>query len=152
MNKETTLTLELPSAIRDFKSCDLPFVRDSFYKAAANSYEFSGIDPNVTKPGFRKRFERFARVSSIYVIGHAEHDEPLFGWVAVTNLPSYSIVWWIYVKNGYRGLGFAHQLMTKVEHPERVVYPFRSRISNSLCTAAGAQYNPFVYEDMCFEN
>jgi ribosomal protein S18 acetylase RimI-like enzyme len=146
------LTLDLPSAMRPFKSDDLPFVRDSFYKAATIAHEYNGMDPNVTKPGFRKRFERFARVSDIWIIGDAVHDEPLFGWIAVTNLPSHSIIWWIYIKNGYRGYGFAHELMAHVQHKDKIVYPFRSRISNSLAAEAGAVFNPFVYEDMCFEN
>lgn len=146
------MTIELPAIVRLYTPDDLAFCRDSFYKAASLAHDYSSLDHNISKPGFRRRFERFSNVAEIWIIGHAEYNEPLFGWIAVTNLQSHSIVWWVYVKNGYRGLGFGQELLKKVKHRDAIVYPWRSRISNTLAVNYAAKYNPFVYEDLCFEN
>jgi len=144
--------MNIATQIRSFKDKDIAFVRDSFYKAAASAHDFKGMSHDISKPGFRKRFERFQKVSEIWIIKQEEHEEPLLGWIAVTNLKSHSIVWWVYVKNGYRNLGFAKSMLAKVEHKDSIVYPFTSRISDKISLSVGATYNPFVYEDMCFED
>lgn len=144
--------MDIPTRLRLYKDSDISFVRDSFFKAAAGAYEFTGMSQDISKPGFRRRFEKFSKVSEIWLIGDAEHDEPLFGWIAVTNLKSHSIVWWIYVKSGYRNLGFAKKLLTTVKFPNKIIYPFKSRISAPLAIEIGAIYNPFVYEELCFED
>lgn len=138
--------------IRDFKKSDTPFCRDSFYKGAASAPEYYGIDQNILKPGLRDRFDRIQRFSTIAIACDFVEDEPLFGWCAVTNLESYSILWWVYVKAGYRGFGFARELISETATHEKLYFPFRSRVSNALSVALSAQYHPFLLEEFLDEN
>lgn len=139
---------DIPTRIREFKESDLAFCRDSFYKSAASAPDYLGMDANICKPGFRKRFDRFFEYADIKIICDAEHDEPIFGWVAATNTRSHSIIWWIYVKSGYRNFGFARQLYDAVVKHGRVFFPWRSRSSQALAITSGASFNPFVFEDI----
>lgn len=135
--------------LREFKETDRAFCRDSFYKGAASAPEYTGMDQNILKPGLRTRFDRMERFSQITIACDFEHDEPLFGWVAVTNLPTHSVVWWAYVKSGYRGFGFCRRLIEE-STPEgaRLLFPWRSRASQALSLCFDAQYHPFLLEDM----
>jgi hypothetical protein len=134
--------------IRDFEESDLAFCRDSFYKSAASAPEYMGMDPNICKPGFRTRFDRIFEYADIRIICDAQHTEPIFGWIAATNLATHSIVWWVYVKSGYRSFGFARELFNTVIKNDQVFFPWRSRASNALAISSGATFNPFVYEDL----
>lgn len=135
--------------LRPYKDTDYPFCRDSFYKGAASAPEYQGMDQNITKPGLRARFDRMMRFCNITIACDFEHDEPLFGWVAVTNLPSYSIVWWVYVKSGYRGFGFARRLIEEsTPDSVRLLFPWRSRASQALSLSFDAQHHPFLLEDL----
>jgi GNAT superfamily N-acetyltransferase len=141
---------DFPTRIRDYQESDLPFCRDSFYKGAASSPEFIGMDQNIAKPGFRSRFDRIFEWADIRIICDANHEEPIFGWVAVTNLTSQSIIWWVYVKSGYRNFGFARDLIEATVKHDQVFYPWRSRASNALAISFNASFNPFVYEDIIY--
>lgn len=141
----------MKTSFRRYTKADFAFCRDSFFKGASQAPEFRGLDQNIKKPGFRTRFERFEPFAEISLITH-EEGEPIYGWIAVTNLETSTIVWWIYVKNGYRRFGFARRLWEHaVEHPT-VFFPFRSIIQEKLASKVGAIWNPFVYEDLCFED
>jgi GNAT superfamily N-acetyltransferase len=138
--------------LRPFKESDIPFCRDSFYKGGASAPEFYGMDQNILKPGLRERFDRMKRFADITIACDFEHDEPLFGWCAVTNLESFSIVWWVYVKSGYRGFGFARRMVEDSCDHEAKFFPFRSRVSTPLSVALGAQYHPFLLEEFLDED
>jgi hypothetical protein len=138
--------------IRKYQPEDIPFVRDSFTIGAANSPDLIYLPHSITKPRLRTRFDHIVKVSEIWVAHHTEEDEPLYGWLAVTNLPSYSIVWWVYVKNGYRGLGFAELLASKITHQKKIVFPMSSQISKELAKKYDAVYDPFIYEELCLED
>lgn len=133
---------------RPYKESDLPFCRDSFYKGAASAHDFTGMDQNIIKPGLRARFDRFSPYADITIACDVEHDEPLFGWVAVTNLPTHSIVWWVYIKSGYRNFGFARSLIEEAVTTDRIYYPFRSRASTAVALSFDAIYHPFLLEDL----
>lgn len=139
------------TTIRPFQSSDFAFCRDSFYKGASQAPGFRAMDQNIKKPGFRERFSRFEPFAEISLITHPE-QEPIYGWIAVTNLETISIVWWVYVKGGYRRFGFARQLWNHAVKNNTVHYPFRSISSEKLGSKVNATFNPFVYEDLCFEN
>lgn len=132
--------------IRDYKPEDIAFCRDSFYKGAASASEFRGLDPNTVKPGLRERFNKFANFAEIAIACDVEHDEPLFGWIAYTNLENHSIIWWVYVKAGYRNFGFARSMIDSRLTCERIVYPFKSRVSDGFALALQATFNPFILE------
>lgn len=138
--------------LRPFKPDDIAFCRDSFYKGAASAHDYVGMDQNIIKPGLRARFDRFMRYATITIACDLEHDEPLLGWVAVTNLPTHSIVWWVYVKSGYRNFGFARQLIEEAVTADKIYYPFRSRASQAVSLCFDAVYHPFLLEDLLDEN
>ena len=143
------MTQIIDMRIRRYKDSDYPFCRDSFYKGAASAPEYTGLDQNITKPGLRTRFDRMRQFAQIKIACDFEHDEPLFGWVAYTELPSHVIIWWVYIKSGYRNFGFCKQLIEDcVPEGQRILYPWRSRASQSLALSFDAQYNPFLLEDL----
>jgi len=143
------MTQNIDMRIRPFKDGDYAFCRDSFYKGAAAAPEYTGLDPNITKPSLRARFDRMRQFADIKIACDFEHDEPLFGWVAYTNLPTHSIVWWVYVKSGYRNFGFCRQLIEDcVPEGHRILYPWRSRASQNLALCFDAQFHPFLLEDL----
>lgn len=134
--------------LRPFKESDLPFCRDSFYKGAASASDYMGMDQNILKPGLRSRFDRMLKFAEITIACDYDHDEPLFGWVAVTNLPTHSIVWWTYVKAGYRGFGFARQMIEESATNQPIYYPWRSRAAIPVALSFDAIYHPFLLEDL----
>jgi hypothetical protein len=144
-----TMTQQIDMRIRPFQEGDYPFCRDSFYKGAASSHDFTGMDQNIVKPGLRARFDKMRQFSDINIACDVEHDEPLFGWVAYTALPTHTIIWWVYVKSGYRNFNFCRKLIEDVA-PDgvRIVYPWKSRASQSLALSFDAQYNPFLFEEL----
>lgn len=107
-----------------------------------------GMDQNILKPGLRTRFDRMTKFADITVACDPDYDEPLFGWVAVTNLPTHSIVWWSYVKSGYRGFGFCRRMIEESVTSDTILYPWRSRAAQPLALCFDAIYNPFLLEDL----
>jgi hypothetical protein len=138
--------------IREYQPEDIPFVRDSFTTGASNSPDLIYLPHSTTKPRLRTRFDHIVKVSEIWVAHHIEEEEPLYGWLAVTNLPSHSIVWWIYIKSGYRGLGFASLLASKIKHKKSIIFPMTSQISKELAKKYNATFDPFIYEELCLED
>lgn len=134
--------------LRPYKDSDYPFCRDSFYKGAASAPEYIGMNQNILKPGLRTRFDRMLKFSKIIIACDSEHDEPLFGWAAITNLPTHSIVWWVYVKSGYRGFGFCRKIIEDSATSTNIIFPWRSRASTQLAICFDAQFHPFILEDL----
>ena len=138
--------------VRKYQADDIAFVRDSFTTGAANSPDLIYLPHNTTKPRLRTRFENILKVAEVYIVHHIDEEEPLYGWLAVTNLQTHSIVWWVYVKSGYRGLGFAKLLAQYVKHPKKIIFPMSSQISKELARKYNATFDPFIYEELCLED
>lgn len=129
---------------------DVYFCRDTFKMAHKKSKQFSRctVERDVIR-GADARFHHFLNWADLYVCTHVE-GEPILGWIAVTPMQVNTIVWFVYTKHAYRHMGLARFMINNFWRG-RIYYPFDTRRAGDFAEKFQAHYNPFIYEELCFE-
>lgn len=157
MPKRKTEPKRLPEAIRDriafrdYLDSDMNMLRSNFAMGHFKSKALKRVRQDVRRAGCDKRFLRWRKFAFIKIAYNKEHGEPIYGWIAYTPMKSHTLVWFVYVKHNYRGLGLARYLVEKYV-TKTPIYCFDSLHSVDFARQIGAQFNPFVFEDLCFED
>lgn len=149
-------TIILPDALaervtlRTWTRDDVGFCKDTFRMAHKKSKHFSRcVNEKEVIKGADTRFDRFVEWADFYILTHAE-GEPILGWIAVTPLETNTIVWFVYTKHAYRHMGLARYMINKFWNG-RIYYPFDTRKAANFAERFKALYNPFIYEELCFD-
>lgn len=149
-------TIILPEALaervtlRPWTQDDVYFCRDSFKMAHKKSKQFSRcVNERDVIKGADARFHHFMEWADFYILTHRE-GAPILGWIAVTPLQTNTIIWFVYVKHAFRQMGLARHMIDKFWNG-RIYYPFDTRKAANFAERFKALYNPFIYEELCFD-
>jgi GNAT superfamily N-acetyltransferase len=128
---------KLPVKIRDFRDEDLNFILNSWLKSFKPSYYAGSIPDDMYWDVYESVFRRILKNSDVNVACDPESEYTIYGY-SVTEDLDVPVVHWIYVKQPFRSLGIAKDLVNASDLFNRdSYYTFRVADCKMLCSPEG---------------
>lgn len=137
-----------PVKTRALTESDLSFLYNSWLKSYRDS-SFAEPISNNEYFGFHKAvIERIIERANVVILCNPEDESQIYGYSVSEQVAELVIVHYIYVKQTYRNLGLAKQLLLGATSGDKFTYTHRSKrlpaIERKSQSMQQATYNPYL--------
>ena len=123
---------------------DLPFILSSWLRGHRKASVTSGISNTIYYRSQEALLKKLLAASVVVVACAKDDVDQIFGYVCYEAVGGINLaVHWVYVKQPFRSLGMARDLLQFARSAEHQVEWHTSRTRPSALTAAGT-YNPYL--------
>ncbi len=153
MDTSKIIADKLPYTIRDVLPSDIPFIYSSWLKSFRFGSQLAKpIRSSIFYENYREVLDCLLSKSQIKVACLNDEPSVILGYLVYER--TIAIVHYVFVKEAFRELGIAHNLLLQSELPTDLTYShMTTMITKYLTNKSNWIYNPFVlYSRGCYEN
>jgi GNAT superfamily N-acetyltransferase len=100
--------------LREPTADDLPFIMSTWLKSARKQGARAFMTNTVYYRNEKRRIEELLDRAQVRLISNPADPDHLFGWACFEMVADIFVVHYVYVKRGYRGMGYAKQALERI--------------------------------------